>query len=98
VHARQAIVSLTPTSVQNLRIDTFPLVPDAHPELPVVIVDANLNSRRAGVLEGVAQGFAGDAVHFVPKNRMQISRLAFHLDLKGDRIGAVLFRGEFLSN
>src|ERR1700751_3298406 len=86
VHARQAIVSLTPTCVQNLRVDTFPVVPDEHPELPVVIVDANLNSRRVGVLEGVAQGLAGDAVHFVPKNRMQISCLAFPLDLKGHRI------------
>jgi len=54
VHARQAIVSLAPTSVQNLRVDTFPVVPDAHPELPVVIVDANVNSRRAGLLKGVA--------------------------------------------
>lgn len=54
VHARQAIVPVTPTYVQNLLVDTFPVVPDAHPELPVVIVDANVNSRRAGLLKGVA--------------------------------------------
>src|SRR5271157_1685519 len=33
VHARQAIVSLTRACIQNLLVDTFAVVPDAHQEL-----------------------------------------------------------------
>src|SRR5215469_14747662 len=64
-HSGQAIVSFTTAAIQNLRVDAFSVVQDAHSKLFLVVADLDLNPPRAGVPEGVACGLAGDAVHLV---------------------------------
>src|SRR5262245_5023113 len=97
MHAGQAVVSGTSVSTKDLRADAFAIVPHPQANLPPVIADFNFNPPRGCVAEGVAHGFAGNAVHFVPQNRMQISRLPSHLHMKGSAILAVLLRSEFVS-
>src|SRR5215469_1298041 len=79
-HARQSVMSHAAARLQNLRINSFTVVPDAHPQLALVITDFDVNPSRARVVKRIADPLAGDAVHLVPQDRVQIARLTFHLD------------------
>src|SRR5262249_32653729 len=63
MHAGQAVVSSAPVSAQNLRVNALSVVAHSQPELPPVIADFHFNPPRTCVAEGIAHGFAGNAVH-----------------------------------
>jgi hypothetical protein len=84
-------------SVKNLRLDAFSVVPNAHSKLSFSIADVDFNAGRAGVVEGVAYGLAGNTIHLVPQNRMQVSRLPFHIHAEGCTILTVLLGSELFS-
>ena len=67
------------------------------PELPLVVVDLHFDPPRAGVPERIAQRLGGDPVDFVPQDRSQIPRRAFHIHAKLGAIPALLIRGQLLS-
>jgi hypothetical protein len=86
----QAKVAPTPIALQKLRSNPFSVVFDAHSKLPVAIADFDVYPRRTGVLKGVACGLTGDAVHLVPQDRAQISRLPLHQHTEVHRVLGIL--------
>src|SRR5262249_37192805 len=89
-HARQAPVS-TPWFVDHGAIDSLSIVADAHLQLPVAVPDADVDSTRLGVAEGVTQRLTDDPVDVIANDRMQIARCAFDTDAHGcgPRVGAI---------
>src|SRR5262249_13127101 len=53
---------------QKLRIDAFPVVPHAQPELPHVISDFYFDTPRVGVAKSVAQSLSRHAIHLVAQD------------------------------
>src|SRR4029077_7179185 len=59
--------------------------------------DFHFDSLRPRMPESIAQRFARDPVDFVPEDRMEVLRRAFHFHLKEGRILVGAFSPEFFS-
>ena len=64
--------------VQNFGWNTLSIIPDSQPERPWSIADFSFNMAGMGVLEGIAQRLASDAVKLVPYDRVQVPGGTFH--------------------
>ena len=64
-HAVQAVMSGSPVLSQNLWVDAFSVIPNAHPELPVIVPDFHFDLLCLCMLECIAHRFAGNPEHFV---------------------------------
>src|SRR5262245_19876859 len=62
------------------------VVSNAHPKRSFAVSNLSLDAMGMGVVERVSECFAGDAIHFVANNRIQVARPAFDYQLKSCRI------------
>src|SRR5580704_17648876 len=67
---------------KNLRVNPLSVVSDPQSKMSCVIVDFHFDLSRLCVSECIAQGLACNPVDFVPQNRMEVSRRAFHRHTK----------------
>src|SRR5262245_27180523 len=67
-------------------MDALAVVPNAHAKCPLAVDDFSLDAPGSSVTERVSEGFTRDSVHFVAKNRVQISGRAFDHEMKFRRI------------
>jgi hypothetical protein len=71
-------VSCAPTSFQHLGVNTLAIVAYAQSKQVTVISNLSFDPTRTGVLEGIAQQFAGDPIDFLVEERTQPSSLALY--------------------
>ena len=84
--------------VQELRVDTLSIVPDAQAKKALGIGDVGFDFLCLGVAASIQQRFPGDAVNVVAKDGMQLPGGAFYRDSKRRRGAAGSMRtAEFLS-
>src|SRR5580658_9016931 len=69
-HAIQTVVAGA-ARFHDVGRDTLPVISNAQPEEPLAIGNFRFDAMRPGMIEGIAQRFASDAVHFVAKDGMQ---------------------------
>src|SRR5258706_6883543 len=72
-HTRQTPMSIA-TRVQQLRVDTFSIVPDKQPKQPIAVGDLHFDSLCLSMLERISQRLARDAVNVIAQDRVQLSR------------------------
>ena len=94
-HPAQSVVSLDSLGANHRSIDTFAVVPHPQPEFIAVVTDLDLDAPGLRVPEGIPQGFSGNFVDLVTKDRVQISRLSLDCDTEyrrrvGARVGREL--------
>src|SRR5260370_16819170 len=94
----QAPVASSPFTLKDLRINAFAVVSHSQAKLGFIVSNFELNMSRLSVTEWGPQRLTGNPIDFVSKDRMEISRRAFHRHLKV-RTTMVAFIGcQFFSN
>src|SRR5271165_7538632 len=78
-HSGQTVVSAAPLFLDHRRVDALSIVADTHAKLTIAIADGDLDAPGVGMLERVAHRLARNPVDFIPQDRMEIARRAFHL-------------------
>ncbi len=76
-HAWQTPMSIA-SRVQELRVNTLSIVPDAQPKKTCAVGDLGFNFTRPCVAERISQSLARNAVNVVAENRMQVARCALY--------------------
>src|SRR5277367_3277248 len=89
-HAVQAVMSGLPVLGENLWVDAFSVIANAHPELPVIVPDFHFDLLCLCMLECIAHRLAGDPEHFVAEDWMEVPRGA--LDLHAEGSGRLVVR------
>jgi hypothetical protein len=77
MHAGQTVMSVETALVQNLRVDSFSVVPDVHPKLPFVVMDIHFDSLGGCMTERIAQSLRCNPIDFVPEDGSEFSGCAF---------------------
>src|SRR5579864_4587120 len=94
----QAVMPLASASAEHVGGNPFTIVPNANPEIFLVVANFNFNVFCRCVSEGIAYCLRRKPVNFVSKNRMQIPRYTLHDHFKLGRRLIVLSRSEFFPN
>src|SRR5271166_555838 len=97
-HPRQAVVPLTAVSAEHVGGNSFPVIPNAEPEVLFVVTDFHFDVLCRRVPERIAQRLHHKPVNLISQDRMQTARCSFHNQVEVGRGLNARSRSQFFPN